>query len=536
MQGNDNEMLHSVMRYAGKQRHKNTVIKAKEQTKMKKSNTKRSLIASVTSLVLCCALLIGTTFAWFTDSVSTGKNTIASGNLDVELYQVKDSTETKVDENTKLFNENALWEPGYTEVVYLKVANEGSLALKYQFAIDVVYTNLGKTADGQDIDLSQYLRFAVVENASAYATREEARAAADAAGTQLISNGFASTEGHLSADAKSDLIAIVVYMPEEVGNEANHNGTNIPTIDLGLQLVATQDTVESDSFDNRYDLTAEYPDAAAPSTATVKTAEELRRVLTAFTDAGSGDSVVTIDEDITLAEGETWTPVSVDGYHGAGVITINGNGHTIKGLNAPLIAGGFAGESGIVINELTIDNAMIDDIYADQGLGAFVCSIDSMPKIELNKCHLTNSTITSTSGARVGGLIGWTAGYDNPNDGPVDTYITVTGCSVENCTITAAGSVGAIIGHAGSNPATYHMIKDCEVKDTSLHSTDDGGWRVGVVVGTANVGEVTITNITQSGNNISQVNKIAPEHSNLYGRFVPGSTGTLTIDGTTITE
>lgn len=226
---------------------------------MKKSNTKRSLVASVTSLVLCCALLIGTTFAWFTDSVSTGKNTIASGNLDVELYQVKDSTETKVDENTKLFNENALWEPGYTEVVYLKVANEGSLALKYQFAIDVVDTNLGKTADGQDIDLSQYLRFAVVENASAYATREEARAAADAAGTQLISNGFASTEGHLSADAKSDLIAIVVYMPEEVGNEANHNGTNIPTIDLGLQLVATQDTVESDSFDNQYDADALYP-------------------------------------------------------------------------------------------------------------------------------------------------------------------------------------------------------------------------------------------------------------------------------------
>ena len=223
---------------------------------MKKSNTKRSLAASVTSLLLCCALLIGTTFAWFTDSVSTGRNTIASGNLDVELYQVKDNAETKVDGNTKLFNEDALWEPGYTEVVYLKVANEGSLALKYQFAIDVVGKTLGKTADGQDIDLSQHLRFAVVENASAYATRAEARAAADAAGTQLISSGFASTEGHLSADAKSDLIAIVVYMPEEVGNEANHNGTNIPTIDLGLQLVATQDTEENDSFGNDYDANA----------------------------------------------------------------------------------------------------------------------------------------------------------------------------------------------------------------------------------------------------------------------------------------
>ena len=158
-----------------------------------------------------------------------------------------------------------------------------------------------------------------------------------------------------------------------------------------------------------------------------------------------------------------------------------------------------------------------------------------MPKIELNNCHLTNSTITSTGGARVGGLIGWSAGYNDPNNGPVDTYITIKNCSVENCNITAKGSVGAIIGHAGNNPATYHTIEACTVKGTTLNSTDDGGWRVGVVVGTANVGEVTISNITSENNTLAQTGKGAPAgQSDLYGRFVPGTTGKLTIDGAAI--
>ena len=85
----------------------------------------------------------------------------------------------------------------------------------------------------------------------------------------------------------------------------------------------------------------------------------------------------------------------------------------------------------------------------------------------------------------VGGLIGWTSGYNNPKDGPVDTYITVTNCSVENTNITAEGSVGGIIGHAGANPATYHTFTNNTVTGCTLNSTDDGGWRVGVVVGTA---------------------------------------------------
>lgn len=261
------------------------------------------------------------------------------------------------------------------------------------------------------------------------------------------------------------------------------------------------------------------------------TAAELQAYITAFTVADSGDNVVKIGKDIVLKEGETWVPATIDGYHGAGVITVLGNGHTISGLNAPLFAGGFAGNSGIVVKDLTLDGVKINDAASDQGIGAFVCNVDSMPTIELDNCHLTNSEMISTGGARVGGLIGWTSGYNKPNDGPVDTYINITKCSVEGCTISAKGSVGGIIGHAGCNPATYHTISECSVKNCVLTSTDDGGWRVGVVVGTANVGELSINNITETGNTITQTGKTAPEHSNLYGRFVPGRTGKLVIDG-----
>lgn len=269
---------------------------------------------------------------------------------------------------------------------------------------------------------------------------------------------------------------------------------------------------------------------------TVATAAELKTMLTNLTSAGAGDNVVELTADIQLAEGETWEPITVHGYEGAGVITVKGNGHTISGLNAPLFAGGFAGSSGIAIKDLTLDKVNINDTANTLGIGAFVGSVDSMDIIELSNCKLTNSTIVSTAGARVGGLIGWTAGYNNPNDGPVGLTVKVENCVVDNCSITAAGSVGGIIGHAGNNPATYHTIQGCEVKNCTLHSTDDGGWRVGVVVGTANVGKVTISGITESGNTISQVDKTAPEHSNLYGRFVPDDTGTLTIDGVSITE
>ena len=246
----------------------------------------------------------------------------------------------------------------------------------------------------------------------------------------------------------------------------------------------------------------------------------------------TGDTVIELLDDINMT-GKSWTPVSVDGYHGQGVITLNGNGKTITGLSAPLFAGGFAGKSGIVIKDLTIADADINDTTNDQGIGAFINCVDSMTRIELDNCHLKNSKIVSTGGARVGGLIGWTSGYNKPNDGPVDTKVTLTNCSVENVTIEANGSVGGLIGHAGANPATYHTITGCTVKDSTLKCTETGkSWRVGDLVGTANVGQVTVDAATSaSQNSLTQENADPqkPEDS-IFGRKEVGTAGLVIID------
>ena len=246
----------------------------------------------------------------------------------------------------------------------------------------------------------------------------------------------------------------------------------------------------------------------------------------------TGDTVIELLDDINMT-GKSWTPVSVDGYNGQGVITLNGNGKTITGLSAPLFAGGFAGKSGIVIKDLTIADADINDTTNDQGIGAFINCVDSMTRIELDNCHLKNSKIVSTGGARVGGLIGWTSGYNKPNDGPVDTKVTLTNCSVENVTIEAKGSVGGLIGHAGANPATYHTITGCTVKDSTLKCTETGkSWRVGDLVGTANVGQGTVDAATSaSQNTLTQENADPQEpEGSIFGRKEVGKAGLVIID------
>ena len=246
----------------------------------------------------------------------------------------------------------------------------------------------------------------------------------------------------------------------------------------------------------------------------------------------TGDTVIELLDDINMT-GKNWTPVGVDGYHGQGVITLNGNGKTITGLSAPLFAGGFAGKSGIVIKDLTIAGADINDTTNNQGIGAFINCVDSMTRIELDNCHLKNSKIVSTGGARVGGLIGWTSGYNKPNDGPVDTKVTLTNCSVEKVTIEAKGSVGGLIGHAGANPATYHTITGCTVKDSTLKCTEMGkSWRVGDLVGTANVGQVTVDAATSaSQNTLTQENADPQEpEDSIFGRKEVGKAGLVIID------
>ncbi|MGN0441531.1 MAG: right-handed parallel beta-helix repeat-containing protein [Acutalibacteraceae bacterium] len=234
----------------------------------KSKSTKRALLSSVLALVLTCTMLLGTTFAWFTDSVKSGANKIVAGNLDVELEYTTDfTTWTSVEGQDALFKTDTLWEPGHAEVVYLRVRNAGTLALKYKFAMNIANETTAKNVAGEDFKLSQYLKYGVVENqTAAFADR----ATAIAAVTDPTALSGYSKDGNL-LPAAEEYVALVVYMPETVGNEANYRGDVIPTIDLGVTLVATQDTVEKDSFGNDYDANAEYPVLAADE-ATLKQA------------------------------------------------------------------------------------------------------------------------------------------------------------------------------------------------------------------------------------------------------------------------
>ncbi len=275
-----------------------------------KHSTKKALWMSMLSILLCLSMLVGSTFAWFTDTASTGVNTIVAGNLDIALYK-GDVTETEgvksiaytneVSTSTKLFQEGTFWEPGYTEVAYLKIDNLGSLALKYQLTVNVINEVVGKSVTEKDIKLSEVLKYDVVELANAttfYADRAAALEAVETGAnlkTEVIPGTMLPTD-----DAK--YLAIIVYMPTSVDNDANHKtGTTPPSIQLGVNLVATQMEAELDSFDNQYDKGATYPTVATPTdvTATIKTP------------VNQGESVAT---DVVVNEANVTTTVPKENY------------------------------------------------------------------------------------------------------------------------------------------------------------------------------------------------------------------------------
>lgn len=195
---------------------------------MKKSkNTKRALLASVLSTMLCMAMLIGSTFAWFTDTASTKVNKIQSGTLDVAL-EMKNAEGEWVNAENKVLGwkakdgrpqEEILWEPGCTYTLpEIRVVNNGNLALKFKLTIS------GIVGDAKLLEAIDFTFGELDVNA----------------------------EGHLAAGAFSKAITIEGHMKETAGNEYQ----NLSIEGIGITVVATQDTVESDSYDNQYDENA----------------------------------------------------------------------------------------------------------------------------------------------------------------------------------------------------------------------------------------------------------------------------------------
>ena len=214
-------------------------------------STKRALLTSVLALLMCVAMLIGTTFAWFTDTASTGVNKIVSGNLKVDIIGANsDSHIEKLDftKATGAEGENLLWEPGCRYLTDgFRIANKGNLALKWKAEINKDNIVDGKAAptakDGKS--LLDVIDFYVVTKA------------ADGTETAVAIENFT---GKLAANVgKSETYYIKGVMQTTAGNDYQ----DLTLDGITITVVATQDTVENDSFNDQYDKDAGYPVASA---------------------------------------------------------------------------------------------------------------------------------------------------------------------------------------------------------------------------------------------------------------------------------
>ena len=308
---------------------------------MQTKTTKKSMWACGLSVLLCLALLIGTTLAWFTDSVTNRNNRIQAGTLNVtfERMNIETGDFTEVGENP-IFDCKT-WEPGYSVHEVFKIGNEGSLALKYQLDL-VVNGEVSALADVIDVYYKATTDKNEIQSDLATSMDDITDKGYKYAGTlaDVLASTNGAANGHIEAavgnEEQADYAAIVLHMQEDAGN--TYQGLSIGgTFDIVLK--ATQYTSETDGFgSNQYDAGATYP---------VSTADEFKQALA---NAKEGDTIslagdLEITEPVTMKSG-----VTIDG-NGADFVTSVANNVAI---DIP------AGVTGVTIKNCDIfgsDNA-----------------------------------------------------------------------------------------------------------------------------------------------------------------------------------
>ena len=290
-------------------------------------NSKKKVVTSFLALLLCLSMLVGTTFAWFTDSVVTGINTIAAGTLDVELYHSNAATqEEKVKSDTMLFldlqGEPILWEPGVVSYENLRVANEGDLALAYQLAIATEGENFVVEPDtGKQYGLSQILKVGVVEGGITATDRAGVVASVEEGNwttlSEFVRNGSLLAKAE---DESEETWGLVVYWEPgdydncwNLNNGKTLNEGDVLQIELGINLVATQKENEFDSFDNGYDsnAAAEFFPGFQGGTAGAAVTTDDQGLTTSEVAMDGGDVAAVVPAGVQVADGANSMALSV---------------------------------------------------------------------------------------------------------------------------------------------------------------------------------------------------------------------------------
>ncbi len=295
------------------------------------------------TMIVCIAMLVGSTFAWFTDVAKSTNNVINPGRLDLEVeYTLDGENWEDLNDAENIFGDG-LFEPGYTRVVAFKVRNNGSLAFKYKMSLDIISETKGVNVAGEEFALSDHLI------ASTSATQE-----LNAIGQILLQIAFdrssSNAIGWTNAPLKEtdfgaedvvltpgqEVVSMLkLYMPTDVDNIANaKDDESLPSLNLGVTVTATQAPVEKDSYDSKYDANATYPvvDVAGLNNAlalggNVSLEANLAPAVAIVADKNAtlnmnGKTIANVS-DVWDAEPNSWSLVSA---RAGATLTIDGNG------------------------------------------------------------------------------------------------------------------------------------------------------------------------------------------------------------------
>ena len=211
------------------------------------SQTKNKPYKRIALTLSLCALLVwavlgtGASLAWFTDTSPEINNIFHFADFELEVsHRLTDGTWEKIDSQTKIFDEEALYEPGYVQVVYLKIENKGDREFQFKTAVNVTGYTLATNVFGQQFSLQDYLKFGVVTTETEEDMKNSVpnRNKAVEIATSKLNNYYTDTA--VLGVGEITYVAVIVRMPEEVDNVANYRGETVPKVELGIIVTADQ--------------------------------------------------------------------------------------------------------------------------------------------------------------------------------------------------------------------------------------------------------------------------------------------------------
>ena len=445
----------------------------------KTRSTKRALLLSALSLLMCVSMLIGSTFAWFSDSVISGQNKIQAGNLkvDLEIYDKVEGFQSVKNDQDPIFTYTN-WEPGYVDAKLLKVENEGSLALKWK-AVFVSNTELGILADVIDV----FVKPGVTEAEYNALTRDDLATWTNAGTDRELVKGIETyTYGTLNpkgTTGDSATLGIALKMREEAGNE--YKNESIAPFDI--KILATQYTYEKDSFEDQFDkdapkLTDIWDGTADTSwyndtdTEFILTSAEQLAGLAELVDGGNTfeNKTIKLDANMDLRyipEGATepmcFEPIGSYRKNLEFKGTFDGQGHTISNMSQNTWAldnGYYYDDLGLglfgKVRDAKIKNLVMDgaSISGESGIVGIVAAA------AYGDCIFENIEVSNSQGADyqyyAGGVVGWASGDHIYKNITIDES-TVIGSQWGDF----GNASGGIIGGCGSS--TKILMEDCTV-------------------------------------------------------------------------